>query len=319
MRFWLATVFLPTILFADPAVTAQKVADDLVAAINANDAPAARNSWSKELTKALPLETWNTVVQQLRDQAGKLGAPVRSDAAPHQHLFVIKCERATINLKLVLDADGKLTGLWFGPHKPRAPVPARNKTPLTLPFTDQWVVLWGGDTREQNYHRDEPNQRFAFDFLGIGPDGKTHRGEGEQNEDYYAFGRKIFAPADGTVVEVIEGVRDNVPGSLNPYSALGNVVILEHAPLEISVLAHFKQDSIVVKRGQNVKRGDLLGLCGNSGNSSEPHLHYHLQNVRILQDAVGIKVHFRKLSTIANQKPTELLDYSPVKGEIIAP
>src|SRR4029079_12590680 len=142
---------------------------------------------------------------------------------------------------------------------------------------------------------DVPNQRFALDLLGIGADGKTKRGDGTRNEDYYAFNRDVLAPADGTVIEVVDGVRDNPPGSLNSYSAVGNCVLIQHRGDEVSVLAHFQRGSIVVKAGDSVKRGQLLGKCGNSGNSSEPHLHYHLQNSPVLQDGLGIKCVFQKV------------------------
>ena len=54
--------------------------------------------------------------------------------------------------------------------------------------------------------------------------------------------------------------------------------------------AHFKQNSIRVKQGQIIKQGELLGLCGNSGNSSEPHLHFHIQNVENMNIATGVKM-----------------------------
>jgi murein DD-endopeptidase MepM/ murein hydrolase activator NlpD len=164
-----------------------------------------------------------------------------------------------------------------------------------------------------------PNQRYALDLLGVGPDGKTHQRDGKLNEDYYAFGREVLAPADGIITEVIEGVRDNVPGSLNPYSGVGNCVIIQHRDDEVSVLAHFKLGTIKVKSGNQVKRGQLLGLCGNSGNSSEPHIHYHLQHTAVLQDGVGIKCHFENAKVKNEDKMEARPHYSPVKGDVIAP
>ena len=177
------------------------------------------------------------------------------------------------------------------------------------------MVFWGGDTRELNYHHDVPNQRFAYDLLVVGPDGETHRAEGAKNEDYYAFGREVLAPADGTVTEVIQGVRDNVPGSMNAYSGVGNCVVIQHRDDEVSVLAHFKQGSIKVTAGDKVKRGQVLGLCGNSGNSSEPHIHYHLQHTAVLQDGLGIKCFFDQVTIKSEIRK----DYSPLKGDIVSP
>jgi len=120
------------------------------------------------------------------------------------------------------------------------------------------------------------------------------------------------------VTDVIDGVRDNVPGSMNPYSALGNAVFIQHREREVSVLAHLKRSSIRVKVGDRVERGQVIGLCGNSGNSSEPHLHYHLQNTPVIQDGTGIKCYFRTVVVTRDDKTEPRKNYSPVKGDVVA-
>ena len=105
---------------------------------------------------------------------------------------------------------------------------------------------------------------------------------------------------------------------MNPYSALGNAVFVQHREDEVSVLAHLKLDSIKVKVGDNVARGQLIGLCGNSGNSSEPHLHYHLQNTPIIQDGTGIKCLFDEVTLLTDGQKQVKKNYSPVKGDIIS-
>jgi hypothetical protein len=180
-----------------------------------------------------------------------------------------------------------------------------------------WSVFWGGDTKELNQHHDTLNQRYAFDLLVTDDAGKSHRGDGKRNEDYFAFGQPVLAPADGVVTEAITGVRDNTPGSMNPYSALGNAVIIEHRPQEVSVLAHFQQGSIRVKAGDHVTAGQVLGLCGNSGNSSEAHIHYHLQNTPIIQDGTGIRCLFDKVRVMKDGDSEVKENYSPVKGDLI--
>lgn len=194
----------------------------------------------------------------------------------------------------------------------------RITTPLSLPFDDEWFVFWGGDTKRLNIHHDTPNQKFAFDFGIVDETGKTHKGYGKKNEDYYVFGKEILAPANGTIIDVIEGVRDNKPGSMNPYSAVGNAVIIEHNKQEISVLAHFKFGSIKVKVGDKIQGGQLMGLCGNSGNSSEPHLHYHLQDSPVIQDGKGIKCFFQKVNVEKNGMKAFKRNYSPTKGDRVS-
>jgi murein DD-endopeptidase MepM/ murein hydrolase activator NlpD len=179
------------------------------------------------------------------------------------------------------------------------------------------LVFWGGDSRELNHHHDSPNQRFAFDFLVVDEVGQSHQDDGKRNEDYYVFGKPVLAPADGVVTDVIMGVRDNTPGSMNPAFAGGNTVIVMHKEHEISVLCHFQQGSIRVKPGDKVKQGQILGLCGNSGNSSEPHIHFHVQNTPITSDATGLRCEFKKIAVTKNGQSESKTNYSPVKGDLI--
>ena len=76
---------------------------------------------------------------------------------------------------------------------------------------------------------------------------------------------------------------------------INKIFIIKTATSEYAFFAHFKQHSIVVKQGQKLRTGELLGLCGNSGNSSEPHLHFHLQNVEDMVIATGAKCYFDQL------------------------
>lgn len=298
---------------------ATKVADQLVELINAGDYAGIQAKFNKEMAAALPLDKSSAFFQGLMQQMGKIQKLGEPQAVGGALVFPAKFEKGTLDMHIVLDARGLIAGLLFKPHVAPKPAPEKHQTQLSLPFKGRWLVFWGGDTLELNQHHEVPNQRFAFDLLGVGEDGKTQRGEATRNEDYYAFGREILAPADGTVIEVIEGIRDNTPGSMNPYSAVGNCVTIQHREDEVSVLAHFKQGSIVVKVGDKVKRGQLLGKCGNSGNSSEPHLHYHLQNSPVLQDGLGIKCAFQKVVVTKDGKTETRTNFSPVKGQIVSP
>jgi hypothetical protein len=302
-----------------PSLRFEKVLNRMVDSINRRDYPAIQKDFSRIMLDAFPLEKSKPFFTNLLATYGKIRKldPPRL-TPPNQAVFPARCERGILDIKIVLDNYDKIVGLWFLPHVPSVPVPDRHNTKLDLPFKGRWLVFWGGDTKQLNQHHDVPSQKFAFDFLGADPRGKTRRSNGLSNQDYFAFGREILAPADGIVTDVIRGVRDNKPGSMNPYSALGNAVFIRHRPNEVSVLAHFKFDSITVNVGDRVKRGQILGLCGNSGNSSEPHLHYHLQNTPIIQDATGIKCFFDNLTLYKDAKPTPESAYSPVKGNIIA-
>ena len=114
---------------------------------------------------------------------------------------------------------------------------------------------------------------------------------------------------------IVDGVKDNVPGEMNPTFVTGNTVIIKTSNDEYLLFAHFKQNSIVVKQGDKVQSGTLLGLCGNSGNSSEAHIHYHMMNQENMSKAIGIKSYFEKLHVNGELKE----DYSPVQGDKIKP
>lgn len=156
-------------------------------------------------------------------------------------------------------------------------------------------------------------QKNAFDIVVKDTKGNSFKTDGKSNEDYYAFGREIIAPSDGQVVLVVDGVKDNKPGEFNPIYIPGNTVIIKTANNEYQFFAHFKQHSIKVAEGQKIKQGQALGLCGNSGNSSEPHLHFHIQNVENMNIATGVKCYFDKIMVNGQMK----IDYSPIKGDQI--
>ena len=296
-----------------------KAANHLIELMNAGDYSGIQAMFSQEMAAALPLDKSTAFFKDLELNLGKIQKLEPPRTPPPAVIFTAHCDHGLLDLQLSLNERDQIAGLFFKPHTASKPAPEKHQTALSLPFHDKWLVFWGGDTREQNHHHDVPNQRFAFDLLGVGADGKTHRGQGTNNQDYYAFGRDVLAPADGTVTEVIQGVRDNTPGSMNPYSGVGNCVIIQHRGDEVSVLAHFKQGTIKVKAGDKVKRGQLLGQCGNSGNSSEPHIHYHLQHSPVLQDGLGIRCVFSQVVVTKNGKTETQTNYSPVKGDIISP
>jgi murein DD-endopeptidase MepM/ murein hydrolase activator NlpD len=315
----LVLLLLPAVLPASEATQRfEKVVNKMVKAINDANWPAVQIDFGKVMLDAFPLEKLTPFFQGVVAQYGKIE---KLDAArytpPNQAVFPAHFERVILDIKVVLDGQDKIIGLWFLPHTPDTPTVDKHQTQLTLPVKGKWLVVWGGDTQELNQHHAVPNQQFAFDLLGVDNDSKTHKGDCKANEDYFAFGKEIIAPADGVVTDVINGVRDNIPGSMNAYSAVGNAVLIQHRDNEVSVMAHFKLDSIKVKVGDKVTKGQLIGLCGNSGNSSEPHLHYHLQNTPIIQDGTGIKCIFQKVTIIKDGQQQVKMNYSPIKGDVI--
>jgi murein DD-endopeptidase MepM/ murein hydrolase activator NlpD len=272
------------------------------------------NLFNTGMQAALPADKTTNFLTQVKTQAGNLRLRTFERYESGYALYKAEFERATFRLNIATDDAGLIAGLFIKPYvSDMAPKPERNSVKMILPFKDEWSVFWGGDTREQNYHVDHVAQKNAFDMVIRDSSGKSYLTHGKTNEDYYAFGKELIAPCDGEVVLVVDGIKDNVPGQMNPIYVPGNTVVIKVAPNEYLLFAHFKQHSIVVKEGQKVKQGQLLGLCGNSGNSSEPHLHFHIQNVENMVNAIGIKCYFDNILVNGSSKS----DYSPIKGDKI--
>ena len=293
----------------------KSVAESFEANYNADNFDAIFSSFSTEMQNALPLDKTKEFLTGLKKQAGNITKRQFVKYEQTYASYKTNFDRALFAVNISVDKNAKINGLFVKPFKEsNLPKLDRNSTKLILPFNNEWTVIWGGDTKELNYHVESEAQKNAFDILITNEKGISYKTDGKTNEDYYAFGKDLIAPCDGEVVLVVDGVKDNIPGILNPMYVPGNSVIIKTQNNEYLVFAHFKQHSIVVKQGQMIKQGQLLGLCGNSGNSSEPHLHFHIQNVEDMNSATGVKCYFDKIQVNGQLKT----DYSPIQKEKIS-
>jgi hypothetical protein len=127
-------------------------------------------------------------------------------------------------------------------------------------------------------------QRFAIDWIQLGADLRIFHGDEKDVKSYPCYGAKVIAVADGTVVETLSTLDDQVPGQLPDPKTMtlenvdGNHVVLDLGHNKYAFYAHLQKHSVLVKKGEHVKRGQVLGLLGNTGNSSAPHLHFHLMD-----------------------------------------
>jgi murein DD-endopeptidase len=127
-------------------------------------------------------------------------------------------------------------------------------------------------------------QRFAIDWVQLRDEGKTFHDDEKDNKNYLAYGNNALAVADGVVTEVKDGIPENVPGinsravPITLETVGGNHVILDIGGGHFAFYAHLQPGSLRVKLGDKVRRGQVVGLVGNSGNSTEPHLHFHIEN-----------------------------------------
>ena len=143
---------------------------------------------------------------------------------------------------------------------------------LALPFDGEWTVSQGVSGR----HTHRGLWRYALDFIVI-KDGTSFSGHGNRLEDFHCYGQPVLSPAYGQVWRIANDIPDNTPGTVNVAAHWGNCVVIRIADGKFVVVAHLKPGSVRAFPGSWVKPGDLLGHCGNSGRSPQPHIHLHLQ------------------------------------------
>ena len=170
----------------------------------------------------------------------------------------------------------------------------RPQATVRLPSNEKLRVGWGGDRVATNYHAAYPDQRWAYDLL-VEP--AMH---GSANlDDYGCYGTPVVAPVSATVHLATDGAPDHVPGegSRNRENPVGNSVVFKLESGTYLLIAHLKQGSVLVKTGDRVQEGEPIGQCGNSGNTSEPHIHIHHQRQdpkeRSLNFSEGLPLYFR--------------------------
>jgi hypothetical protein len=125
-------------------------------------------------------------------------------------------------------------------------------------------------------------QRYAIDWVMLGPDGATYKGAEHENSSYYAWDREVHAVADGKIVAIKDGIPENVPNSgklavqISDDTVAGNNIIEDLGGGHFAAYAHLRPGSLKVKTGDTVHAGDVIAHLGNTGNSSEPHLHFQV-------------------------------------------
>ena len=151
--------------------------------------------------------------------------------------------------------------------------PAAYPVSAAMPFYGEWTV----SQAHNGEHTHKGAWRHAWDFIITDRDGEQFKKSGDLPEDYFCFGKAVLAVADGTVEEVVDNVADNIIGDVNTKDNWGNTVVIKHDDNIYSKLSHLKYQSVEVKKGDSVKKGQMVGRCGNSGRSPYPHLHFQFQ------------------------------------------
>jgi len=176
---------------------------------------------------------------------------------------------------------------------PLATADWESDVPHYLPFQGEWVTLAGGPDSARNYQATTAALRWGYDFTVVRNDAKFAL-DGHRNEDWFCWGEPVYAPVAGRVVVAVDGVVDNRLGEIDPESVFGNHVALQVAPDEYVFIANLQRESLTVRAGDEVTPDVLIGRCGNSGRSIEPHVHVHAQDRLGFPIAQGLPLVFSR-------------------------
>jgi hypothetical protein len=214
---------------------------------------------------------------------------------PHT-VFEVKGQPQSVRVKVEsMDSSGQTV-------KAEGSIPIsvfQSMTEYDFPLRGTWYI--GASGTLHSHHRWAAMEEFALDILQFAEKSKSYRTTGLTSQDYFGFGQDVIAVADGTVVEAVDKYSDDDAKlkqenetydqydqriqseqmqalAQDPYTVAGNYIVIRHNDFEYSMYAHLKKGSVKIKKGDAVKRGQVIASVGNTGSSTEPHLHFQLQD-----------------------------------------
>lgn len=206
---------------------------------------------------------------------------------------------------------------------------------VAFPLVGEWTVLRTPAECIPSHGTDYFGQRYAFDFARlIGPYKKAYRKPIWRHlfgfvraQDCYGWEQPVLAPFEGEVIAVGDDwpdrerlnflwdflrtsffSRDATPEDYRPLT--GNYLLLEGNP-GVALLAHLRRGSLQVRKGQVVKEGEFVATVGNSGNTTTPHLHFHVMDGRNPFRAQGVMCKFRRYERFRAGAWEEVFDSIP--------
>jgi hypothetical protein len=215
----------------------------------------------------------------------------------------------------------------------------KDKANFCLPLKGK-IIVWDGHdfyshhrrftiglTAQNNKGIKANSNRYAYDFVSIDENGNMYKYSPFKKQNWYVFGKPVYAPASGTVIESQNTIPDNefigkiikspdLPGNKDPYG-MGNHVIIDHGNGEYSVLLHMEKGSIRVKTGQMIIKGQQIGNVGFSGDAIFPHMHYTVMRGVKEFIAEGIPSYFNNYKLYRGSNVTDVKNGRIDSGDII--
>lgn len=214
----------------------------------------------------------------------------------------------------------------------------------SLPFSGKWIV---GNTPAEKIPSHGTNLfgvTYAYDFMAVNEKNRVSSKIGlntlfgtENPKDFYSFGKSIYSPISGKIVKIHDGEIDQkvrrslfagIPYLLTQYKRVkkgindiaGNYIIIQPInSLNFICIVHIKKESFVVKEGDYILEGDKIAECGNSGNSTQPHIHIQAMDSLDLYATKGVPLYFNQFyeSELKEKQPKLKQNSFPQKGKTI--
>ena len=272
---------------------------------------------------------------ELKSRMGPLSARGGSvDLGPNQSAMIwihikVTAQRdipKNIRHQIVLKGDGKRLVM----KGPGIPVSSQPVLAIGAPLKgDQWIAGDGCCDSIRHVRALLPidgklyaSQRFAIDWEKLGEGRRIFRGDAKNPENYFCYGEDVLAVADGVVASMEDGLPNQVPGKLpeglDVNQADGNHIILLIAPGHYALYAHLKPGSVRVKPGDRVTAGQVIAQVGNSGNTSEPHLHFHLMDGPSTLASNGLPYVLKSFEWLGRAGSTAAFDKAAAEGSALA-
>ena len=240
-------------------------------------------------------------------------------------LAVVPLSRVYLGTNVLVAAGSMFIGLQLVMiHRPPS-------EPVTVvsPLREEWYVDQGGHAELVNYHFVTSAQRDALDIVQI-VDGRTHPNGCTDLDCYHIFGAALLAPADGVVTSVVDGVVDQQIGSVDRDHQAGNHIVIDLSGGRYILLAHIRQGSIQVAVGDRVTPGEAIAEVGNSGDTTEPHIHIQAFNLpsfdladsnlaEFLRTARTYPLVFRDVVLTRHGSASTPIAVDPRRGDLIRP
>ena len=307
-----------------PTVDLDERAMNVWQAIRSGDALQMGRDFDPRVDRAFPKKERASFLAGLRQKFGEPSSiELPKKRKRFEATYPLHFAKGDLEMRLSANEKFAIIGITIGVAKPIAL--ARNKTAVAFPLDGLALVASAGEDGEGG------PARFEHEFIALDSAGRVRKGDGRQLADYACFGRKARAPAAGTVSEAMDGAHDNAIGEANSSVALGNFVLIAHGANEASMLTHLKRGSVRVKAGQTVRRGQVVGECGNSGDSPSPRLGFSMRDEAAVGKGTPLRIQFIKLKKFGKAALDDGLpervalapraeaaaDYEPSRGDVV--